>query len=148
MAVNSKGKVFTWGWNDNGQCTKPPQVNEVCLNQPTIKNAQVNLDNVIDKDYQLQIQNQGGISIKQAIAVNDRCMLLIKETNEVVVWGSNEKDQLGLGYYEDVYQPQKIDLFCRADIKITHIAAGGSLSLACSEAGDAFAWPFTHNGIK
>lgn len=20
LIVNSKGKVFTWGWNDNGQC--------------------------------------------------------------------------------------------------------------------------------
>ena len=24
MVVNSKGKVFAWGWNDNGQCAKSP----------------------------------------------------------------------------------------------------------------------------
>jgi alpha-tubulin suppressor-like RCC1 family protein len=23
MAINSKGKIFTWGWNHNGQCGKP-----------------------------------------------------------------------------------------------------------------------------
>ena len=51
MIVNSKGKVFSWGWNDNGQCAKPPQVNEIILNQPTMKNAQINLDSIIDQDY-------------------------------------------------------------------------------------------------
>ena len=33
MVVNSKGKVYTWGWNDNGQCGKPPCIPEVTLNQ-------------------------------------------------------------------------------------------------------------------
>ena len=23
LAVNSRGKVFTWGWNDSGHCGKP-----------------------------------------------------------------------------------------------------------------------------
>ena len=91
MIVNSKGKVFTWGWNDNGQCAKSSNINEVILNQPTIKHAQVNLESIIDKDLLFQVQNQGGITIKQAIAINDRCILLIKETNDVIVWGGNER---------------------------------------------------------
>ena len=31
MAVNSKGRVYVWGWNDNGQCAKNPDNNEVIL---------------------------------------------------------------------------------------------------------------------
>jgi alpha-tubulin suppressor-like RCC1 family protein len=51
----------------------------------------------------------------------------------VLVWGSNERGQLGLGKYEDVFSPQKIDTFSRGDMKITQIAAGGYLNLACTE---------------
>jgi alpha-tubulin suppressor-like RCC1 family protein len=50
MIINSKGKVFSWGWNDNGQCAKPSQINEVILGQQSIKNAQVNFEYTIDKD--------------------------------------------------------------------------------------------------
>ena len=88
------------------------------------------------------------MTIKQAIAVQDRTLLLIKETNDVIVWGNNERGQLGLGTYDDVFQPRKIDFFQRSDIKISNISANGYLNLACSEQGDAFAWPFIHNGIK
>jgi hypothetical protein len=52
----------------------------------------VQLENVILSDEkQAMIKNQGGLKIKQAVAVNDRCLLLIKDTKEVVVWGANER---------------------------------------------------------
>jgi alpha-tubulin suppressor-like RCC1 family protein len=83
LIVNSKQKVFVWGWNDNGQCSKPFDINEVTLNEPVIKNAEVNLDH---------IQNSGaGMRIKQSMAVQDRCSLLIQDTGELVTWGNNEK---------------------------------------------------------
>ena len=31
LAVNSKGKIFTWGWNDNGQCAKDSMILEVAI---------------------------------------------------------------------------------------------------------------------
>lgn len=69
-------------------------------------------------------------------------MLLIQETNELVCWGGNERGQLGLGHYEDVFSPQKIDFLPKGDVKLSYIAAGGDLNLACSDKGEAFAWPF------
>ena len=74
--------------------------------------------------------------------------MLIQETGEIICWGGNEKGQLGLGNYEDVYTPQKIDSLSKAGLKISYIAAGGDLNLCCSEEGHAFAWPFIQNGIK
>jgi len=32
VIINSKHKVFCWGWNDNGQCAKPFEYNEIILN--------------------------------------------------------------------------------------------------------------------
>lgn len=29
VAVNQKGKLFSWGWNDCGQCAKDSEVGEV-----------------------------------------------------------------------------------------------------------------------
>jgi len=80
--------------------------------------------------------------------VQDRCILLVQETGDVICWGGNEKGQLGLGNYEDINQPQRMDSFARAGTKISYIAAGGDLTLCCSDDGQAYAWPFVHNGIK
>ena len=44
MVVNSKNKVYVWGWNDNGQCAQPFDVNEVILNQNSVKNALINVE--------------------------------------------------------------------------------------------------------
>jgi alpha-tubulin suppressor-like RCC1 family protein len=75
-------------------------------------------------------------------------MLLLQDTGDVVTWGSNEKGQLGLGHYEDVSQPSKVETFSKAGLKMCYIAGGGDLNLSCSEDGQAFAWPFVQNGIK
>ena len=66
----------------------------------------------------------------------------------MIVWGSNERGELGLGHYEDVLSQAKIELFSRPDVKVMHISGGGILNFACTEEGDAYAWPFIHNGIK
>ncbi len=42
VAVNQRGKVYAWGWNDNGQCAKEPEVAEVIVNS-SIKQANIYL---------------------------------------------------------------------------------------------------------
>lgn len=38
MAVNQKGRVYCWGWNDNGQCGKNPfEVSEVTIGGKGLK---------------------------------------------------------------------------------------------------------------
>lgn len=29
LAVNQKGRLYTWGWNDNGQCARDPDETSV-----------------------------------------------------------------------------------------------------------------------
>jgi alpha-tubulin suppressor-like RCC1 family protein len=86
--------------------------------------------------------------VKQAIAVDDRCMLLIQDTKEIVTWGGNQRGQLGLGHYEDISEPTVIESLSKSGTKISYMASGGDLNLACSETGDAYAWPFTQNMLK
>ena len=65
MIVTSKCKVYTWGWNDNGQCTKPFDLNEIILSQPSIKNSQVNLEQVIgNQNTKVANSNLSSLRIK------------------------------------------------------------------------------------
>lgn len=32
LAVNQKGKLYAWGWNDNGQCARDESISEVIVN--------------------------------------------------------------------------------------------------------------------
>jgi alpha-tubulin suppressor-like RCC1 family protein len=53
------------------------------------------------------------LRVKQVVAAQDRNFVLLEESQRLVAWGSNEKGQLGLGNYEDQYQPTVIDFFSR-----------------------------------
>lgn len=39
LAVSQKGKIFAWGWNDNGQCAKPEEFAEILAS--TAKQANI-----------------------------------------------------------------------------------------------------------
>ena len=47
----------------------------------------------IDLDY--NVSSAGGLRIKQTKAVQDKCLVLLKDKEDVIVWGCNEKRQLG-----------------------------------------------------
>lgn len=76
------------------------------------------------------------------LAVEDRNLILTQENFDLYAWGGNERGQLGLGHYQDVSVPTKIEFFSKHKLKVNSIAAGGNLTLASCENGDAFAWPF------
>lgn len=80
--------------------------------------------------------------------MEDRNLLLMSDTQDLLAWGGNEKGQLGLGHYTDVWQPTKLDFFSKQQLKVSSIAAGGNLTLATTDNGLAFAWPFVKSGQK
>jgi alpha-tubulin suppressor-like RCC1 family protein len=85
---------------------------------------------------------------KQMIAVEDRNLILTQDNFEVYAWGGNERGQLGLGHYADVYVPTKVDFFTKQKLKVMSVAAGGILTLACTDNGNAYAWPYEKAGAK
>lgn len=80
------------------------------------------------------------------MAVEDRSFVLTKDTNELIAWGGNEKGQLGLGHYQDVPAPTKINFFEKMGQIVNSISGGGDLTLASTNTGDSYAWPFTKSG--
>ena len=119
---------------------------EECIGMANASNAQTYMTGV-NSDQQSQLK------IRQCISVGDRCMLLVSQQQpsqpspssdscEVLVWGSNDKGQLGLGTYEDEFSPKRLDFFSKAGLRVQMLAGGGEISLAACENGEAYAWPF------
>lgn len=72
--------------------------------------------------------------------------MLLEESKKVITWGGNDKGQLGLGHYEDEYQPRLLEFFSKQGIKVNMLAAGGDLTMCSCENGEAYAWPFHRAG--
>ena len=143
VACNGRGKTFCWGWNDNGQCAKDPMYHDEVVIKTSSKVSEVKYNlpvNVFDQS--------GSVKCKQIIGTEDRTLVLLQDSCELVAWGGNEKGQLGLGHYTDVHTPTKLDFFSKQGLRISSVAAGGNLNLATTENGLAFAWPFTKSGQK
>jgi len=86
------------------------------------------------------------IKARQIVTTEDRTFVLTQDTNDLITWGGNERGQLGLGHYSDVHVPTKNEFFSREGNRVRSIAGAGDLTLACTESGDSYAWPFVKNG--
>jgi alpha-tubulin suppressor-like RCC1 family protein len=80
------------------------------------------------------------------LAVGDRSFILTRDTNELIAWGSNEKGQLGLGHFDDVHMPTKIDFFTKVGQQVHSVSGGGDLNMASTHTGDSYVWPYTKQG--
>ena len=47
-----------------------------------------------------------------------------------------------------MHVPTKVEYFSKQKLKVTSVAAGGILTLACTENGNAYAWPYEKLGSK
>lgn len=55
--------------------------------------------------------------------------------NDLVVWGGNERGQLGLGHYKDIHEPTRLQFFSKKNLKVSNFASGGNLTLVACESG-------------
>jgi alpha-tubulin suppressor-like RCC1 family protein len=117
-AVDSVGKVFTWGFNTDGalgrSSTQTNASPEVIASLPEIQN----------------------------IAIGDNFMIALSKDQRVYGWGSNSAGQLGLGHLNMVTSPELITL----NSKIKNIAAGSTHVLALTTDGNVFGWGSNHFG--
>jgi len=133
LAISSKSKLYSWGWNEFGQLGAHPEdmiKNEIHHGSHAIK--------------QLLIQDYSGIpecsysKIKQIVSGEDH-NLLRDEDGNVFAFGSNSKGQLGMGNYKDLYMPTRVDSL--PENSIQEISTCGDQNLACTKDGEVFIWP-------
>lgn len=69
--------------------------------------------------------------------------LALTDKGEIWAWGVGQFGNIGTGNTNDEFEPVKIE-FGGKDAFVTHCAAGGKHSLACTKDGNCYSWG--HNG--
>ena len=104
MMVNSIGKIYTFGWNNNSQCgiNNKTSIKSFILPEVITKNND-ELNNIKTPKYPLvyyekskNISNKYGISGNYINIFNESCFI-INDKGDCFSFGNNENGQLGLG---------------------------------------------------
>ncbi|KAL3312710.1 putative E3 ubiquitin-protein ligase herc4 [Cichlidogyrus casuarinus] len=114
-AIDSQGKVYTWGCNVNGQLGR--EESEI----PGVVEA-------LSKHRIIQIS----LGLEHSLALT--------ETSHLFAWGANFQGQLGLSYVsaEPISQPQELSQLC--GLPVRQICAGGNHSLILTTSGSIYTW--------
>ena len=138
IAINSKSKMYTWGWNESGQLGHNPyevDKKELRIGVSAARNLHM-------PDYS---HTAGYARVKQ-VECGDDHNLLRDDDGNVFSFGSNSKGQLGMGHYEDQFIPTKIDNLPNNSVR--DIATCGDQNLACTSQGAVYIWPCVKEGKR
>ena len=101
MMVNSLGKIYTFGWNNNSQCGINNKASIKNFILPEINKEEININ--INSKYPLiyyeksnNISNKYGITANYINIFNESCFV-INDKGDCFSFGNNENGQLGLG---------------------------------------------------
>ena len=119
LAINSRGELYAWGSNKNGQ-----------------------LGIGTTTDNELAPQRVGNDNDWKAVSGGDDYSLALKSDGMLYAWGKNSRGQLGIGSTDKETTPQQVG---NADDWKT-IAAGKNHSLAIKSDGTLYAWGANHVG--
>lgn len=140
LAISNKSKLYSWGWNEFGQCGHSSD--EVLKKE--IRHGTHAVKQLLIPDYTPIPECNYG-RIKQIVSGEEH-NLIRDENGNVFAFGSNAKGQLGMGNYEDLYMPTRVEALPENSIK--EIAACGDQNLACTLDGQVYIWPCVKEGQK
>lgn len=122
IAIDSDGKVYTWGYNSYGQLGN---------------------GSTVDSSVPVEVSMSGVLSGKTitAVAAGDGFTLALDATGKVYAWGANDRGQLGNNSTTTSSVPVAvITTGVLSGKTITKIAAGGGQALALDTAGVVYRW--------
>ncbi len=168
LALDSKGKVWGWGYNDEGELgdgttilrnnpvrvaglSKVQAIAAGAYHALALKkdgtvwawgfNGDGQLGDGTNNDKLTPVQ-VSGLSNVVAIVCGAFHNLALKNDNTVWAWGSNQFGQLGNGTTADSNVPVQVATIANA----ISIGAGDNHSLVCLSNGSAWAWGLNDNG--
>ena len=145
--VNSKGKIYSFGWNNYGQCGVP-------VNSTIISREKINSEFLVEMNEYNELRPRvlnkvEGIKLPQideflstkAIACGEDHTLLLDHNGSLWGYGLNLNGQLGLGHQRFVERPTKLENLRKH--LITSIKSEGDINFAINDKGESFMWPST-----
>ena len=149
MVLNSLGKVYSWGWNNFGQCGSFPNLtkqsylfpnifNTKNKNKNNLKNEFPSLPNLHYKNNEkpLPIQNVADISITEDFSV------VITRKGNAILFGDNSYGQLGKGHRINVNSAQILEKFKN---KIKVIKSSENMNLLLTKDNNLYKWDIGTN---
>ena len=151
ICLTSKGKIYSFGWNNYGQCgikTKSTIIKKQELNNNEslveitkyneLKPKIINKTTFKSIDFYNKENNIINIEGKSIICGEDHTIILDIKGN-VFTFGINLNGQLGLGHNHCESTPKKI----KSLNNIKQINSAGYINFAVNKEGDAFIWPYS-----
>ena len=142
MVLNSMGKVYSWGWNNFGQCGVFPNLTKGSYIFPNImrKNKEkyptLPVLNYKNCENCLPIQNISNM------VLNEDFSIILTQKGNAILFGDNEKGQLGQGHRMEVKSAQILSKFKN---KIKTIHTSGNMNLLLTKKNDLYIWNFCEN---
>lgn len=147
VCMNNKGRVYSFGWNNFGQCGVP-------LNSTILAKYELDSDYLVEmteyNELKPKVLNKvEGVKQPQIeeiitaknIACGEDHTLVLDGEGSVWAFGLNLSGQLGLGHRNVVEKPSKIKSLNKNFI--TGIKSEGDINFAMSDKGEAFMWPWS-----
>ena len=139
IALNSAGKIYTWGWNNFGQCGAYPDSTKQKFIIPMFKSEKnrtqkLPLINYKTSEDALPIQNVNDILI------NDDYSIILTEKGNAIAFGKNNNGELGLSHKNVVKNAQLMSKFKN---KIKIIKTTGNMNLLLTKINELFIWSST-----
>ena len=142
MALNSAGKVFSWGWNNFGQCGVFPHLTKLCYVFPnlTLKNKEkfpiLPILNYKNYDQNLPIQNVSNM------VLNDDFSIIVTQKGNAILFGDNTYGQLGQGHRMEVKSAQILTKFKN---RIKNLYTSGNMNLLLTKKNELYMWYLCEN---
>ena len=127
IAASNNNKLYTWGWNDSYQLGRSQVPKQFIYKHTSI---------TIPQEF----------TRPKAIIAGDNHTLLLDYWGNLLVWGNNNKGQLGVEHCRNMTKLVGLEFAEKGD-KIIDIKGKGNHSLAISENGKCYCWPFDFNGV-
>ena len=137
MVLNSEGKVFTWGWNNYGQCGAYPESTKQHFILPEFKKGQnakypqLPIINYKTSDDVLPIKNI------EDILLNDNFSIILTEKGNAISFGKNNNGELGLSHKKEIKSAQLISQFKN---NVNSVKSTGNTNILLTKKNELFMW--------
>ena len=164
VCVTNKGKIYTFGWNNYGQCGVPIN-STVILKNELNNNRLININKF--NEIELRILNRvDGVKIPQidevilsnSITCGEDYTLIVDKEGKLWSFGLNLNGQLGLGHCAQIDKPSEVELENeiennqiqnktfrknkKKNVKFNSVKSSGYINFCTSEEGEIYMWPW------
>ena len=164
VCVTNKGKIYTFGWNNYGQCGVPIN-STVILKNELNNNRLININKF--NEIELRILNRvDGVKIPQidevilsnSITCGEDYTLIVDKEGKLWSFGLNLNGQLGLGHCAQIDKPSEVELENEIEnnqiqnktfkknkknkVKFNSVKSAGYINFCTTEQGEIYMWPW------